>query len=129
MKKIKVLLANITSHTLNLNRFREVCENVPLACGCLKAYALASGLDREVVIDILPQSLADLGGDQGIISYISEKHYDIVGFSLYQWNALRSLHLARQVKKKNPAVRIIAGGPEVSPLSEYLLPEPFNGEE
>lgn len=114
---------NLASHALNLNRFREINENIPLACGYLKAYAMASGLGEEVDIRILSPQLADLGGDLRLISYIVEGEYDLVGFSLYQWNALRSLHIAREVRKRDLRVKFLAGGPEVSAVTEYLMEE------
>ena len=40
------------------------------------------------------------------------KHSDIVGFSTYVWNHNYSKVLGRELKKNNPNVLIIAGGPE-----------------
>jgi hypothetical protein len=120
-KKFTVLLLNLTSPSINLNRFREKSENIPLACGYLKAYAYASGLAEEVVIDLAPQSLMNKGGDLGIVSFISERDYDLVGFSLYQWNSLRSLAIMNEIKKRNHGIRLLAGGPEVSFGTDYLM--------
>jgi radical SAM superfamily enzyme YgiQ (UPF0313 family) len=122
-KKFKVLLLNVPAAALNLNRFRERCQHIPLACGYLKAYAYAAGLASDVRIDIAPQSLMNLGGDSALISYILEGNYDLAGFTLYQWNALRSLHIMREAKKRNSRIRFLAGGPEVSPGTEYMMEE------
>src|SRR4030043_500976 len=43
---------------------------------------------------------------------------EIVGFSCYVWNIERILKLSGMVKKGCPKVKIILGGPEVSPRPE-----------
>jgi len=40
------------------------------------------------------------------------KHHDIVGFSTYVWNRSYNTVLARELKKANPKILILAGGPE-----------------
>lgn len=40
--------------------------------------------------------------------------YDVVAFSCYIWNITQTLAAARALKKINPAVKILLGGPEVS---------------
>ncbi len=122
-KKLKVLLLSLPTPAVNLNKYRHKSENVPLACGYLKGYADASGLSDDVKIDIAPQELMSYGGDSALISHIAGRNYDLLGFSLYQWNALRSLHIMKEVKKRNPGLSLLAGGPEVSPVSLYLKDE------
>lgn len=119
-KKFKVLLFSLPTPAVNLNKYRHKSENVPLACGYLKGYADASGLSGEVTIDIAPQELMSFGGDSALISYINGNSYDLLGCSLYQWNSLRSLHIMKEVKKRNPGVLLLAGGPEISQASDYL---------
>ncbi len=41
-------------------------------------------------------------------------NYDIVAFSCYIWNITQTLQVAQQIKQKNPATKIVLGGPEVS---------------
>ncbi len=121
--RLKVLLLDLPAFTINLNNFRERVLHIPLACAYMKAYADASGLADLVDIEIAPKDLMNMAGDSGIIAYLIEKKIDMAGFSLYQWNALRSLHIMREVKKSMPAVRFIAGGPEISPGNDYLVSE------
>jgi hypothetical protein len=123
MKKLRVLLLNLPAHALNLNRFRERCQHIPLASGYLKAFVYASGIGEDVSIDIAPQNLMNLGGDSALISFILEGAYDLVGFTIYQWNALRTLHIIRESKKGDSRMRFVAGGPEVSSGTEYLMEE------
>jgi anaerobic magnesium-protoporphyrin IX monomethyl ester cyclase len=42
------------------------------------------------------------------------KDFDVVAFSCYIWNITQTLAVARELKKLNPAIKILLGGPEVS---------------
>ena len=46
---------------------------------------------------------------------------EVVGFSLYVWNEQISLEIIRQLKKQNPKVYIICGGPQVPDQAEPFL--------
>lgn len=48
---------------------------------------------------------------------------DIIGFGVYIWNKSLIFRLARVIKKINPSIRIILGGPEVSYDPEEFLKE------
>lgn len=47
----------------------------------------------------------------------------IIAISLYVWNEQLSLELARELKKKNPQIIIIAGGPQIPDNAENWLRE------
>ncbi|WP_432359722.1 B12-binding domain-containing radical SAM protein [Sporosarcina sp. UB5] len=49
-----------------------------------------------------------------IVSDIYQKKPTIVGFSLYIWNIVESIKVIRILKKTNPELIIVAGGPEVT---------------
>ena len=49
-----------------------------------------------------------------IVSDIYQKRPKIVGFSLYIWNIEESIKVIRILKKTNPELVIVAGGPEVT---------------
>ncbi|WP_262172785.1 B12-binding domain-containing radical SAM protein [Saccharococcus sp. Marseille-Q5394] len=49
-----------------------------------------------------------------IVSDIYQKKPSIVGFSLYIWNIEESIKVIRVLKKTNPELVIVAGGPEVT---------------
>lgn len=51
---------------------------------------------------------------------------DIIGFSSYIWNIKRIKELIKEIKSKNPKIKIILGGPEVSFNAEELLKENDN---
>ncbi|MBD7983346.1 B12-binding domain-containing radical SAM protein [Sporosarcina sp. Sa2YVA2] len=60
-----------------------------------------------------------------IVSDIYQKKPDIVGFSLYIWNIEESIKVMRILKKTNPHIVIIAGGPEVTyDYDKWLLKVP-----
>ena len=42
------------------------------------------------------------------------KAFDVVAFSCYIWNITQTLCVARELKKLNPDIKIVLGGPEVS---------------
>ncbi|MEY4926362.1 MAG: hypothetical protein RI894_798 [Bacteroidota bacterium] len=41
-------------------------------------------------------------------------HFHIIAFSCYIWNITQTLEVAEKIKKHNPAIKILLGGPEVS---------------
>lgn len=45
---------------------------------------------------------------------IACSNYDVVAFSCYIWNITQTLATAKAIKKINPSVKILLGGPEVS---------------
>ena len=48
---------------------------------------------------------------------------DIIGMSAYAWNLMATLEIAKRIKKKNPNVLIIFGGPHVPDNAESFLNE------
>ncbi len=95
--------------------------NVPLAAGCLGVAARVHGLGKDVVLDVVAPALTDALGDGLLADHIARDEPDFVGFSLYLWNSERSLHLAREVKRRSPRTRVLVGGPEVGPDNGFLL--------
>jgi hypothetical protein len=96
--------------------------NVPLAAGCLGVSARVHGLDRRgLAIDVVPPALTDVYGDTLLADHIARDEPDFVGLSLYLWNVERSLHLARELRRRSPRTRILIGGPEVSADNPFVL--------
>src|SRR5689334_15820911 len=87
--------------------------NVPLAAGALAVAAQAAGTDARVEV-VLPEQ-TDALGDTLLADAIAQREPAVVGLSLYLWNTQRSLHLAREIKRRSPRTRIVIGGPEVGP--------------
>lgn len=62
-------------------------------------------------------------GDDYIAWRIAGSSPDIVGFSCYLWNIEKISRLCAVLKKVLPSVKIVLGGPEVSPMAEDVLRE------
>ena len=61
---------------------------------------------------ILPSKLK--GSCQNIATDIVRFRSDIVGFSTYTWNYDAVMMIAQLVKKANPHVKVLLGGPEIA---------------
>lgn len=95
--------------------------NVPLAAGCLGVAARVHGLGQRLQIEVLAPELTDVTGDTLLADLIARDEPDFLGLSLYLWNSERSLHLAREVKRRSPRTTVLIGGPEVGPDNPFIL--------
>jgi tRNA A37 methylthiotransferase MiaB len=95
--------------------------NVPLAAGCLAVSARVHGLTSRLLVDVVPPSTTDALGDALLAQVVSRDEPEFLGLSLYLWNVERSLHLAREVKRRSPRTCVIVGGPEVSSDNPFVL--------
>lgn len=116
--KLKAVLVQLPLPEFQL---KKQWGNVPLACGYLKAMCLQKGLLENADIEILDAQNSNMSGDARLAEILAAKHPDILGFSLYCWNSLRSLYIAEEVKKRLPEIKVIVGGPEVSMDTKYIL--------
>ncbi|MCX7029960.1 MAG: B12-binding domain-containing radical SAM protein [Spirochaetes bacterium] len=89
--------------------------NVPLAAGCLRAYAAAHGGPAPGQIRVLPRDLAGHGGDEAILAWLSAGGFDVVGFTTHVWSLDRALLLVERLRGRSPGTRVLFGGPEVAP--------------
>ncbi|XDD43830.1 radical SAM protein [Leptospira sp. WS60.C2] len=98
--------------------------NVPLAAASL-ASCLESKEDPIQGISpfVIPPEDTDSLGDKDLIDQICKEAPDFLGLSLYLWNTERSLYIANEVKKRNPEMVILIGGPEVNEDNPYVLGE------
>ncbi len=95
--------------------------NVPLAAGCLAVSARVHGLSDRLRIEVVEPAVTDALGDTLLADHLARDEPDYLGFSLYLWNSERSLHLAREVKRRSPRTRVLIGGPEVSADNPFVL--------
>ena len=95
--------------------------NVPLAAGCLGVAARVHGLEKRLQIEVVEPAATDVLGDTLLADRIAREEPEFLGFSLYLWNSERSLHLAREVKRRSPHTRVLIGGPEVGPDNAFIL--------
>jgi radical SAM superfamily enzyme YgiQ (UPF0313 family) len=95
--------------------------NVPLAAGYLKLMARRRGLEAEYEIDIFPAHAANTLGDRGLIEAILARRPWLVGFTCYLWNIDRTLWIADQLKRADPHLRVMLGGPEITADNAWVL--------
>ena len=95
--------------------------NVPLAAGCLAVAGRVHGLSPRLEIDLVPPAVTDSLGDARLADHVARDEPEFVGLSLYLWNIERSLHLAREVKRRSPRTRVLVGGQEVGADNPFLL--------
>jgi radical SAM superfamily enzyme YgiQ (UPF0313 family) len=98
--------------------------NVPLAAGYLKLFADRKGLDAFYDIDILPARDANALGDRALVAALAAREPWMVGFTCYLWNIERTLWVAREFKRVLPTVRVVLGGPEITPDNDWVLATP-----
>jgi radical SAM superfamily enzyme YgiQ (UPF0313 family) len=95
--------------------------NSALAAGCLAAAMRAHGVADRFSVEVDRPSDTDRLGDAALADRIGQARPMVVGLSLYVWNLERSLHLARQIRRRSPETLIVVGGPEVEPDNRFLL--------
>jgi len=98
--------------------------NVPLAAGCLAVSARVHGLSSRMQIEVVEPAVTDALGDTLLADFVARDEPDYLGLSLYLWNSERSLHLAREVKRRSPRTQVLIGGPEVSADNPFVLAQP-----
>lgn len=119
-KKYKILLLQLPNPEFALHKR---WGNVPLAAGYLKAMAQKENLLDQVDIEILDKKEMDQAGDARLIELVVAMAPDLLGLSLYIWNARRSMYIIREIKKRLPGIKILVGGPEVTTDSPYIFQE------
>jgi anaerobic magnesium-protoporphyrin IX monomethyl ester cyclase len=78
-----------------------------IAIRYLKAYALP-----EFDIQLTEYTIKD--PVMNIVSDLIQKKPDVIGFSCYIWNIEETIKVIKMIKKINPAIHIVMGGPEVT---------------
>lgn len=78
-----------------------------LAIRYLKAYA-----EPEYHVELAEYTIKDPA--MNIVTDLFRKKPDIIGFSCYIWNIEETIKVIKIIKKINPAIKIVVGGPEVS---------------
>ena len=95
-------------------------SGVPLAISYLKSYASIQPWYSKTKIDIHEDLNTSMVSDAFLVNRLTKEKPDMIGFSLYPWNLVRSLYIAEKIKEILPKVKIIVGGPEVSLDNELI---------
>ena len=102
---MKILLASLDAKYIHSN----------LALKYLHAVS-AEARDRVEIREFTINQERDL-----VYTELMRSEPDVIGFSCYIWNIDQILALADTLKKANPNIRILLGGPEVSWRAEEIL--------
>lgn len=84
-------------------------------------YAQQRGLDEAFDFQILPPQISNYYSDQAIVQQILDRDPWMVGFSCYLWNIDRTLWIAERLKRANPEILIVVGGPEITADNSWVL--------
>ncbi|MFH2204899.1 MAG: radical SAM protein [Elusimicrobiota bacterium] len=97
--------------------------DLPLGLATVRAYAQQDpGIRRGT--EMINLKFHDAVTDQEALAALRESRPDVAAFSIFLWNAPRTLGLIELLKKDMPEVRIVVGGPEI-PRKDVLLKEFF----
>ena len=86
---------------------------IPLAAACLKA--VVPHHEVELMNCYINQNPDDIGEE------ILKRKPSAVGFSVYLWNRPLVIKTIKYIKERNPEIRVLAGGPEVTAAPENFL--------
>jgi radical SAM superfamily enzyme YgiQ (UPF0313 family) len=98
--------------------------NVPLAAAYLQLFAESRGLGGFYDIHIIPDTQTNVLGDLALVDAIAECRPWMVGFTCYLWNIERTLWIARELKRRQPEVLVVLGGPEITADNAWVLESP-----
>jgi len=98
----------------------DLINHAPLALGYLKAYAVEDPDIRNKVRFIIKSFSVRVGKDTAV-KYIEDEKPDIIGFSCYLWNIEYILNISKDIKKILPHVKLVLGGPEVTPRAKEVI--------
>lgn len=90
---------------------------LPYSVGCLESYVRQNAKDP-ARYRFLPSIYKRLPIGHAVDALLGA---EVVGISLYVWNARISLEIARRLKAKNPNVLIVVGGPHVPDRGEPFV--------
>ncbi|MFA4889150.1 MAG: radical SAM protein [Candidatus Omnitrophota bacterium] len=95
----------------------ETGTDIQLALYYLKGYLLKIKPSSDVTIRVFNENQ----NTPAIIKKILDLEPHLIGFSCYLWNIKKILNICRRLKEINPGIKIVLGGPEVSPRAQDLL--------
>lgn len=95
---------------------RRSFQSVPLAAACLAAALPEDVRGGARLIDLFPDQ-----SEEAMAAEILSIRPELVAFPLYLWNRGRILSLARRLKREDPSLWVLAGGPEATADAESLL--------
>jgi len=98
-------------------------KGIPMAPLTLKAY-VEEKLDKECLsrLDIqIKTFFLEETSPVDMAEKILDEKPDLVAFSVYLWSYYETMAAARIIKDKNSQIKIICGGPQVSPIASEVM--------
>jgi radical SAM superfamily enzyme YgiQ (UPF0313 family) len=95
----------------------ETGTDIQLALYYLKGYLLKIKPSADIKIRVFNENQ----NIPEIIKKILELKPHLIGFSCYLWNIKKILNICSRLKEISPSLKIVLGGPEVSPCAEEIL--------
>jgi radical SAM superfamily enzyme YgiQ (UPF0313 family) len=95
--------------------------DIQLALYYLKGYLQYKHSPRKPVYRIYIKTFNEIQDVSCIVKTILRQKSGLVGFSCYVWNIEKTLSVCRALKKKEPDLVIVLGGPEVTPRASEIL--------
>ena len=92
----------------------------PLSLHYLKAYANKELAD-DITVAIKDYSVEE--DSSHVVCDLLKDSPDVIGFSCYVWNTKEILEISNLLKKLNPVVKIVLGGPQVTYTADIVLTE------
>lgn len=117
VKKRNSLGYKVNLGLVQINNSFSQQNYLPYSIGLLQAYALQKLKGKENFNFLNPIYKRD--AIQDVQKQLAQA--DIVFFSVYVWNMMISLEIAKRIKKNNPETLIVFGGPQVPNNSEEFL--------
>ncbi|HPT07573.1 MAG TPA: radical SAM protein [Candidatus Omnitrophota bacterium] len=99
----------------------ETGTDIQLALYYLKAYLLRKEKRSIASSGVRIQVFNENRNDSDIVARIERLSPDLVAFSCYVWNISTILRICSLLKKLNPRITTVLGGPEVSSRAKELL--------
>ncbi len=93
----------------------------PIVSGYLKALARQRGLLEHFHLQIWDERMTSCTGDIDLALRICQAKPLFAAFGCFCWNLSRVLTVAAEIKKHDPGIIIILGGPEISEDNSFLF--------
>ena len=95
--------------------------DLQLALYYLKSYLLKRKIKAAPLPEVIIKVFHEEDAVADICRRINKTKPRLIGFSCYIWNITAILRVCRRLKKDNPDITIVLGGPEVSPRAQEIL--------
>jgi radical SAM superfamily enzyme YgiQ (UPF0313 family) len=95
--------------------------DLQLALYYLKSYLLKRKNPAKPLPEVKIRVFHEDDSVADICRKIQKTKPQLIGFSCYIWNIEKILQACRRIKKVNPSINIVLGGPEVTPRAKEIL--------